>query len=345
MRNEIVFYDATKARRLRNESKSRPGLATDVSSLRSASPKPGGSSVVFCQPKTRPLVRCVSSDGAEIVGVLRPDPTVAPYLVEHYFKGAPIFPFVLALETFAETINGGVQNALYLEYQSVKVVNGLFFSKTRPYDLKSIAVKEKDGYWKLRLVGDRFAKTGEKVSEAFPYYLGRARCSSAQGSQKIVAPFESFDAADALEWVPQYLAPNDDSLYHGPKLRGLRRCFFSKTNCEGLGEILAPSRAELLGAESSNATTDAAVLDAALVFCLYLNFFSGSGKYSVPDSIGSLIGLTGRIAPGSKCVVRARLKDRKELPGGFVQVVFDFVIFNDAGDAVWWATDFRKTEY
>ena len=119
-----------------------------------------------------------------------------------------------------------------------------------------------------------------------------------------------------------------------------------------IGEIIAPSREELLGEESKDATLDVAVLDAAFWACGAVNGHSHAvGPYGrkgvaiVPDSIASLRGFAGRIAPDTKCIVRALVRDRVKLPLGYSQVIFDFVVYDENGRPTWQATGFRATEF
>ncbi|MBQ9812264.1 MAG: polyketide synthase dehydratase domain-containing protein [Thermoguttaceae bacterium] len=305
----------------------------------SASPR------VFTKSKVQPLVRIASCSDSQIVGVLKPDPTDAPYLVEHQLNGKPIFPFVLALETFAETISSSTKRYSCIDFRSVKVVNGLVFNQSRPYELRCLASLDSDGFWNLRLIGDRFDEKGDKISSDFPYYLGQARGVPSREEPEFKKRANAFVFTNVDESVPKYCGPCLDGLYHGQKLRALKRCLFMKESKEGIGEIIAPSREELLGNESENVTIDGSALDAALFFCSSLNVHTRIGRRAVPEFIAGLRYWTGLIRPNSKCAVYAILKERKTLPFGYIQVVFDFDVYNEEGTSVCCANGFRMTEF
>ena len=292
----------------------------------------------------RPLVYRENVDSERIVARLTPDPNVAPFLVEHQFKGRPILPFVMALEIFAETVNVGADDGLYWEFDSVKAINGLVFNQARPYELRASASRNADGFWNLRLEGDRYGAKGEKINNAFPYYSGRARCGSAQNAPKLVGALGACDLTNAVEWIPAYPGLNPKGLYHGPRLRNLKKCYFL-SQTEALGEIIAPRREEILGAESDAALLDVAVFDAAFWTSGALSAYAHSGKPTLPESVANLRGTSGRIEAGSKLIVHATIRERTPLPFGYSQVTVDFTVYTADGSPRWQATGFRLTEY
>ncbi len=294
--------------------------------------------------EVRPLVRRVSGDSDQIVAALEPDPTRAPYLLHHQLKGTPILPFVIALEAFAETISDETSSRKLWTFNSIKAVNGLRFAKLRPYRLRTIAKRNESGGWNMRLVGERLNEKGETINDSFPYFTGRVGYANESVASGIVAPNVPADLTGAVEWVPDYPPLNDEQFYHGPALQKLRRCWFISER-EAVGELVAPDLAELLGDESACATIDAALLDASFWHCGALNGYARPGKSIIPDSLDSLVGTSGVIQPNEKCLVRALIREKRSLPMGYAQVVFDFVIYNSKGTPVWRADGFKTTEF
>ncbi len=300
--------------------------------------------VVNSTLQSHPLVRRVSKDATKIVATLSPEPTSAPYLIEHQFKRTPILPFVIALEAFAETITDETNSRKLWTFDSVKAVNGLRFTQLRPYRLRSTANRNESGSWNLRLVGERLNAKGETISDSFPYFTGRASYSNTLISSNFVVSEVPKDLTGAVEWVPEYPPINSEKFYHGPALQKLRRCYFISER-ETVGELVAPELSELLGEESACAILDSALLDASFWCCGGLNGYARPGKSVIPDALESLIGTSGQIEPGEKCLVHSVVRERRTLPMGYTQVVFDFVIYNSKGLPVWRANGFRMTEF
>ena len=302
------------------------------------------------EAETRALVRRVSADAERIVSEASLDPNVAPYLLDHQLKGTPILPIAMALEFFAETIIDEFDKEHFWEFQSIKAINGFLFTQPRPYDAQTIATLDADRFWSLKLVGDRYNANGKKVSAAFPYFTGKARRLATTDGEGFLPEATSFELDNAYEWVTTYRQRNLNGLYHGPRLQALKRCFFMNET-EMIGEVVASSREELLGVEAKNATLDVALFDALFWACGAINghyhrrfLGKGTAPAIIPDSIASLRGFSGRVTPGSTCLVHAVVRDRVTLPMGYTQVVFDFVLYNENGSPVWHATGFKATE-
>ena len=294
--------------------------------------------------ESRSLVQRVSNDSNQIVAALEPDPNVAPYLLHHQLKRTPILPFVIALEAFAETVADETSSRKLWTFGSLKAVNGLRFTQLRPYRLRTIAKRNEANNWNIRLVGERLNARGETINDSFPYVVGSVSYSTISDDVGIEASAAPIDLTDALEWVPDYPPLNDEKFYHGPALQKLRVCRFIGEQ-EAFGELVAPELSELLGDESACAILDAALLDAAFWCCGALNARTRPGKSAIPDTLESLVGISGVIEPNEKCWVHTTVRERKTLPMGYTQVVFDFVIYNAKGTPVWRANSFRMTEF
>ena len=296
--------------------------------------------------EARPLVERASATANQIVANFAPDPRTAPYLIQHQLKGTPILPFVVALESFAETLAPDDARRRWT-FCGVKAVNGLLFTQSRPYKLRVVAARDtdecSDECWKLRLVGERVNARGETINDSFLYFTANACATVSPNATSVVAPRLEVELDGATEWRPDYPGPNAEGFYHGPALQKLKRCYF-KSATEVVGVLEAPERAELLGAESKRATLDCALLDAAFWTCGALNGFARPGRSVIPDSLAVLRGVSGVITPGETCAVRALVRERKTLPMGYSQVVFDFTIYNSENYPIWEATGFKVTE-
>ena len=294
---------------------------------------------------SRSLVERVSASRDQIVGALTPDPSVAPYLLQHQLKGTPILPFVVALESFAETLADNTNRKRWT-FCGIRAVNGLIFTQPRPYRLQTIATRDDDvcnGCWNMRLVGERFNASGKLVNDSFLYFTANCCMTESPDANAVVAPSLTLDLNGAVEWTPSYPGPNPNGFYHGPALQKLKRCYF-KSETEAIGVLTAPTREELLGSESAHATLDAALLDAAFWTCGALNGYARNGKSIIPDSIATLRGVSSVIKPGETCYARAVVRERVTLPLGYTQAVFDFGIYNSEYLPIWEALGFCVTE-
>ncbi len=274
-----------------------------------------------------PLIESVEQQASgNIRAIVRFNPQTDPFLDEHRFKGKPFLPGVSGMETIAQAAQVAAGQRRVVGLRDVHIVNGLACQNDEPVVTHVAATHTSEGVECLMTTEQRDRK-GRLIQADRPIVRGIAELADAPitlEAPELTQP--------PLGWYPSKYA-DDQLMFHGPKLRCLKECFYQYDG--GWGKIVATSPSELAGTRSADGwILPMAVLDACVVVCGSFAFLQFGGAVEVPHQFDRLRWVRQPRA-GEVCIVRAFFR------GEGRHSEFDFTLYGDAGDVILQADGYR----
>ena len=251
------------------------------------------------------------------------NPVSDPFLSGHRFQGLPILPAVIALEAMAQGAAALSPGQIVIGLRNVEIKNGLRFFTHQPQMIKINALLKNNKEVECEIYGDFYNRKGKMVDPHRVYSVGAVELSEL--GDKPAEIKKCLPAGEPREWhemeyMEKHAAGEDAFVFHGAKLRCLKKIAFHPGG--GWGRVYAPASTEIGGEREGDWIIPAAVLDACLVAC---GVFGKKilGKNQLPQAFASL--KLGRLPrKGEICTLYLQLKGR-----GDNNSHFDFTLFGD----------------
>jgi NAD(P)-dependent dehydrogenase (short-subunit alcohol dehydrogenase family) len=251
-----------------------------------------------------------------LVAEMHLDPTQEVFLTQHRYKGNPLLPVVVGIESLVEAalVLQGQQGPV-ISIRNLEILNGLRFLKNDPQTARIRATAGADGVV-CELTADFYNSRGKLLQANRPCL-------------KATIGFEEPEALPALpiadtEWA-EVGYPNDDLvIYHGPAFRYLKQITGKKETGEAWGRLIAAAASEIAGRRSSDGwNVPCAVLDGCFFCCGVGLWIIFGGVVAIPQGIDR-IRLFRTPQPGERCTVYFNYRGRE---GDISQ--FDFVLYGE----------------
>ena len=278
-----------------------------------------------------PLVAAVTEHraGQRLTAEIRLDPAGDPFLSEHLLGGKPLLPFVMGVESVAQTariLGSGIVTTI----EDVQVHNGLGLPDGQPKTVHVDAEKLPGGKYCSRLTTEFRDREGRLVDPARLCVEAHVDCGAA---------LEPLDVAPSgeppLGWFPMFY-PDDAPIFHGPKFRCLKQVAIQYDGA--FGRIVAPPPEELGGTRTKAGwILPAAALDGCLMLCSTFAYFQFSKRAEIPIRLARL--QLGRLPrAGESCLVRMFFKGQDARSARY-----DFHLYGDNGDCLLSAVGYQTT--
>lgn len=271
------------------------------------------------------------------------NPNTDVFLLNHQLKGQAILPFVVALESFYE-FGKQIKPDKILELNNIKAVHGFVFNSNKIHRAEVSTFKDiKKNSIKMRLTGDHYKPDGTFAGDHSLYFTCEPNWVEKQDlpEKEIV-----FDLKKYPSYMPIFPQKHTTVFYHGPALQQLKECYFINDG-ELKAEINVPNKNDLFRSEHRKNTSillDNAVLDAVFWGCGVINAYKSPYTCIVPDCLGKFRVFPNSLQEGEIIHTVVKVSNIIQLPLGFRQVIFDFIVYNSKGEPVYQGNDFRTTE-
>jgi hypothetical protein len=233
-------------------------------------------------------------------------------LLDHQFRGKPLLPAVIGLETVAEAASLATGKRV-VAIRNLELVEGLLFHADRKLEARVRAVPGDDHSLACELLTD-FYNRGGRLMKKDRVHL-RAVAEVADAPPALDVPMAEPPAAmHAFEF------PNNGPLYHGPSLHGVKATTFDQRG--GWGQLVALSLARLGGSRPGRDwIVPATLLDAGFYVCGIHAWFAGGQAFSLPASLEAV--RFGRMPrDNEKCLLAFTCRE-----ADLKQATYDFTIF------------------
>ncbi|HET9017310.1 MAG TPA: C45 family autoproteolytic acyltransferase/hydrolase, partial [Thermomicrobiaceae bacterium] len=273
-----------------------------------------------------PLVEGIRhlDEGRGLVAELFFDPRHDPFLAGHRFRGTPLVPSVVWLESLVEAASvfePQERDGFPPTLRDVEILNGLRFYADRPARVDVSLTRGEEGL--AAEVAGRFVNRQGKVIDPRRVFV-RGTVEFNEEAPDHTGP--SWSPPDPASWI-DVAYPDPDTaptalVFHGPEFRTLRRLALAEDG--GWGELEAPEAAALGGDRRGHWRIPAAVIDGALV---------ASGAFvkhslqldHLPRGFGA-VRVTRLPGPGERCRTRFTFRGRRD-----DELSFDLVVWGEDG--------------
>ena len=276
------------------------------------------------------------------------DPKKDTFLLDHQVRNRPILPAVVAMEMMAEAamLTG---NTLPLKaIRNLKINRGMSCTVDDPYRL-TVTAKKKETQneppaWQVKITGDYYNPKGVLINESCPYFC----CELVFANREMKT--EKLPPQGKLRWVVEYPEFGTFPIYHGATLRGLKHVDFDNHDFL-IGKINCISQKSLFQSrwDKTHDVNQSVVLNPSLIdACLYasgvLHGIGNVGTSILPDYFEEFEIGKGAISPDEECTVFVESQGDIKLPMGYRNMIFNFVLCNNAGEIIYRVKGFRATE-
>jgi hypothetical protein len=246
---------------------------------------------------------------------IRFDPVADLFLWEHRYRGVPLLPAAVGLESLAE---GAAfwRGEGHLALRDVEIRHGLSFPDRRPLLVRVEAARDADAV-ACRLISEFRSRDGKLVNPDRILISGKASYDS------LAIPRSATGGIPGLWHSVQY--PKEGPLIHGASFRCLKNIAFDGD--KGFGKIVAQSSGKLGGMRRGSWQIPVAELDACLVACGGYAL-KKLGMLALPRKF-DLLRFFRQPDDGEHCLVHFSCQGRED---GHLR--FDFVLFGADGDAI-----------
>jgi len=249
------------------------------------------------------------------------DPTSDVFLNQHRFKGHPLMPVVMTLETIAEAAALAAGSAKQVaELSDIKILNGLRFH-TDAAQTGRVQVDLQDDVANCNFTCDVYNRKGKLLLKDKPYLECQVKTAEPNRELKLDP------CGMPASWQDVAYPDEDIVIWHGPEFRCLYQ--IAVEGDEGWGRLKAPAIGNLGGSrQGDNWVTPAALLDSSFFACGVFLWVRFPGVVAIPAGIDRIqLGRPPRT--GEECIVHMRYRGREGNQG-----IFDFDIRGDDGTAI-----------
>jgi acyl transferase domain-containing protein len=249
------------------------------------------------------------------------DPTSDVFLRQHRYKGRPMMPVVMTLESLAEAASlFAGETGRVCELTDIEILNGLRFLSDDPLTVRLNIAGGADGI-QCEFVADFKNRRGQVLKPNQSYLRCRAEVKNGPFSPEAVFP----EPPDS--WIDTWYPEDDKVIYHGPIFRTFRQ--FQMQDHDAWSQLVAPPADEVTGARKGDGwVIPTALLDGCFFASGVFLWCLIPGCVSIPASIERL-SLGRRPRPGETCKLHIHFRGR-EGKGG----IFDFALFGDDGAVI-----------
>lgn len=270
-----------------------------------------------------PLIDSVTEvvPGQRLIAEMRLDPVGDVFLTQHRYKGRPMLPVVIAMESLAEAAQVLVGEGKQVTgLRDIEIVNGLRFHSDEPQNVRLTAAAE-GGLVKCELTADVVNRRGQLLTKDRPYLRAVVETGETPNIFTAIAPSQE------QEWHNCWYPEEDIVIYHGPPFRCLRQ--MAAVDEDAYARMVAPPLGELAGSRGEAGwILPPALLDSCFFASGIFLWVHAKGVVAIPNGIRACR-LGRHPHAGEKCLVHIRYCGREEQLG-----LFDFVIFGEDGGVI-----------
>jgi len=297
-----------------------PPAALEQSATQTAAPAAASEQVVGNTAAARlPLVDAVAEKNDDsLTAEVHFDPTKDVFLQQHRFKGRPLLPVVVGIESLIEaalTLDGNSHKSVTVT--NLEIQNGLRFLTDDPQTGRLRATAGAGGITS-ELTADFYNSKGRLLLADRPYLKGVVSFDEE-------SPIRELPTTDA-EWADVGYPDDDLVMYHGPIFRYLKDFTGKEETSEAWARITAPEPGEVPGHRGGVGwTVPSAVLDGCFFACGLGLWVVFGGVVAIPQGIDRLR-FFRMPRPGETCTLYLHYLGRE---GDISQ--FDFSVFGEDG--------------
>ncbi len=262
------------------------------------------------------------------------DPTADIFLQQHLFKGHPLMPVVVTLETLLEAATVlNVPNKRPVGLKNIEIQNGLRFVNDNSQVGRTYAELLPNGNVDCRFVADFHNRKGKLLLKDKPYL--RAEVIMSGDAPQLVSPDPLLQPE---QWNPMWYMKEDDVMYHGPIFRYLMETGLNATNPNIFhGRITAPQPDEVAGRRQGNGWQLASsVLDASFFGSGIFLWWKTQGAVAIPAGVDAVY-FTRQPRAGEVCDLM--IYDRGQEGD---TALYDFFVFGDDGEIIMQVDGYRN---
>ncbi|MBT6154257.1 MAG: acyltransferase domain-containing protein [Planctomycetaceae bacterium] len=278
-----------------------------------------GNSGLESMPMVDALPDVVPGESLRAEVILNPASDV--FLRQHRYKGRPMMPVVMTLESLAEAASLLVgEEGRVCELKDIEILNGLRFLSDDPLTARLNVTGGSDGL-QCEFTADFKNRGGKVLKPNQPYLRCRAEVNCGPFSPEAVFP----EPPDT--WINTWYPEDDKVIYHGPIFRTFRQ--FQMQEHDAWSQLIAPPADEVTGERNGDGwVIPTALLDGCFFASGVFLWCLIPGCVSIPAHIDCLsLGRSPR--PGETCKLHIHFRGR-EGNGG----IFDFALFGDDGAVI-----------